>query len=150
MEVSWPGKETIERLVYRADGLFIFAATTCRFLEQRKTKLEDRLKMVLGTGADEMDAMSPQGQLDALYIDILRAEVLGDMTATERREKATQFKKIVGSIIILSEPLAMNVLSGLVSDEPEETELEVEEMLRSLQPVMNVFGDDSSIERLHL
>lgn len=106
--------------------------------------------MVLGTGADEMDAMSPQGQLDALYIDILRAEVLGDMTATERREKATQFKKIVGSIIILSEPLAMNVLSGLVSDEPEETELEVEEMLRSLQPVMNVFGDDSSIERLHL
>ncbi|PYI11401.1 hypothetical protein BO78DRAFT_333564 [Aspergillus sclerotiicarbonarius CBS 121057] len=150
-DAKWSSEETIRDLVCQSNGLFIFAATACRFLAQPRTKIIDRLDMILRSGKDaKIDKATPQGKLDALYIDILNAELIGAVTESERFERTAQFRKIVGTIIILSEPLGVHALSRLISDELEGMESEVGEMLRCLQSVMSVSQDDNSIELLHL
>jgi hypothetical protein len=34
LPANWPGKETINHLVLKAHGLFIYAATVCQFIEE--------------------------------------------------------------------------------------------------------------------
>ncbi|PWY70293.1 hypothetical protein BO94DRAFT_628285 [Aspergillus sclerotioniger CBS 115572] len=148
LDPSWPGPENIKKLVNQADGLFIFAATACRFLQKSEENPEARLNLILASGGSKPDPNSPQGQLDKLYHQILRFEVNGDGTSTEqeREARATRFKTIVGTVIVLSEELSVKGLSGLLSDE----EKKVKKALLSLQSMINISEADGSIELLHL
>lgn len=44
---GWPGEQIIERLIYNASGLFIWAATACRFIGEGKRFATKRLDMIL-------------------------------------------------------------------------------------------------------
>ena len=43
----WPGVDLINQLVYVSAGLFIFAATVCRFLQECDMSAEDALYLFL-------------------------------------------------------------------------------------------------------
>jgi len=43
----WPDEPTIQRLVEKADGLFIYAATICRFIRDNNYTPEDQLSAIL-------------------------------------------------------------------------------------------------------
>jgi hypothetical protein len=49
---NWPGEETVKQLVQNASGLFIWAATACRFIEEVEnvTLLRKRLAATLQVG----------------------------------------------------------------------------------------------------
>ncbi|KAK7030257.1 hypothetical protein VNI00_014274 [Paramarasmius palmivorus] len=72
MDVSWPGENVIRRLVDRASGQFIFAATVMKYLESDDELPTERLEAILRIRAEDLPK-SPYPDLDLLYNQILSA-----------------------------------------------------------------------------
>jgi hypothetical protein len=65
----WPTEESLERLVKKSSGQFIFAATVVKFVESNRHHPVARLNIILGISPP--GSMSPFAELDALYNQIL-------------------------------------------------------------------------------
>jgi hypothetical protein len=57
---SWPGKEVIRCLVQAASGLFIWAATACRFIREGKRHAARRLDTILKSGGSNSTVIAPE------------------------------------------------------------------------------------------
>ena len=66
---TWPCTDTIERLVQKSSGQFIFASTVMKFITSTRRLLTASLDIILGLTPSNADA--PFAELDALYINIL-------------------------------------------------------------------------------
>ncbi|KAH0537945.1 hypothetical protein FGG08_005395 [Glutinoglossum americanum] len=144
IDQGWPNKHSIELLVHDAKGLFIYAATACRFIRSSKPPPpEDRLSLLLqGSTASK----SPAGELDKIYTQVLEHSVIGDSDSEEKEELTKQFREIVGPIVILFDTLACNPLAELIHI-PKRTVLAV---LSNLHSVLDVpEGQTSPIQLLH-
>jgi len=64
----WPSHKTIEYLVTKASGQFIYAATVLKFVDHEQYRPTDRLDIVLGLTPSNV---YPFSELDALYEKIL-------------------------------------------------------------------------------
>lgn len=146
LTAGWPGESKIQELAWKADGLFIYAATACRFLGDRKLtkeRLFSRLDLLLhGTVVER----SPQKGLDDIYSRILQFSVVGDAIEEEKADIRDRFQVIVGAIVMLFEPLSANALGNILSI-PEAT---IKETLRSLFSVLSVSDENMPIRILHL
>ncbi|KAJ5648437.1 hypothetical protein N7490_004809 [Penicillium lividum] len=143
---GWPDEEKIQQLAWKADGLFIYAATACRFLSGRKLskeRLESRLDLLLDGRAVER---SPQRSLDAIYSRILQFSVIGDAIEEEKESIHDRFQLIVGAIIMLFEPLSVTALANILSM----SESTIKDTLQSLFSVLSVSEEDLPIRLLHL
>lgn len=134
----------ISLLVEKAEGLFIWAATACIFLRggsyrRRQLRLSSLLE-ARGYGKDLEN-------LDKIYYRILMNCIDGDFDEEERKDQETDLKCIVGTIVILFNPLSKNGLSQLL-DMPLEI---VRYILGDLCSVIIVPDDDTQpIHLLHL
>ncbi|KAH0553157.1 hypothetical protein GP486_006658 [Trichoglossum hirsutum] len=111
---GWPEERDIELLAQGANGLFIYAATACRFIRSSKFPPEDRLSLLL-SGSTSASLQSPAQKLDEMYAQVLRHSVIGDCDYRERAELAKQFRQIVGPIVILFDALASAPLANLIN-----------------------------------
>ncbi|KAL6814076.1 Pfs, NACHT and WD domain protein [Trichoderma camerunense] len=139
---DWPGQASIDTIVKMAIPLFIFAATICRFLADRKCgNPDDQLRKVL-----EYETKSQESKLDATYLPVLNQQIAG-LTTRERNGVLQQFKYIVGSIVLLSSPLSTSSLSQLlrISRDIIDTRLD---MLHSVLSIPQ--SPESPIRLLHL
>jgi hypothetical protein len=142
---NWPGLEAMSVLVEMAVPLFIFAATLCRFVEdlawadptgQLKKLLEYRNMK----GDSEMD------KLDATYSPILN-QLIDGRSEKAQKSLVERFRRIVGTIIHLAEPLSRSSLASLLSINSQQ----IEGQLSSLHSVLSVpLSADSPIRMLHL
>ncbi|PMD32232.1 hypothetical protein L207DRAFT_572057 [Hyaloscypha variabilis F] len=113
---DWPGENIIQILVYMAIPLFIFAATVCRFIEDTaRSNPAGQLKKVLDYHTSANDA--ELDKLDATYLPIL-SQLLAGSTANERTRRVEEFRRLVGPIVLLAEPLSVLSLSGLLDIGP--------------------------------
>ncbi|XHG01756.1 hypothetical protein AWENTII_005126 [Aspergillus wentii] len=148
-EDTWPGNQAIEKLVLKADGLFIFAATICRWFYNPKINVSDRMQTIL-----ENDIVGPQETLDKLYIEILEAEVTEGMTEAEKKKQLSLFHDVVGSIMIMFDSVPISVLARLILLEEHKEEdmlYAIRKLLDCLGPVLAVpENSDHSVELLHL
>ncbi|KAK7043040.1 hypothetical protein VNI00_008778 [Paramarasmius palmivorus] len=69
---SWPGEDTINELVWRASGQFIFAVTVIKYVDTMDDLPQDRLQTILSTQTGEI-TNTPYPALDLLYRQILSA-----------------------------------------------------------------------------
>ncbi|KAJ4129434.1 hypothetical protein NW765_016307 [Fusarium oxysporum] len=99
LSTDWPGQQILQYLTQMAVPLFIFAATVCRFINDRRWNPQTRLRKVLGHGNK-----SHRSQLDQIYGPVLRSQI-ADVSNNDREEIIKNFRKIVGSIVILASPL---------------------------------------------
>ncbi|KKP07235.1 hypothetical protein THAR02_00665 [Trichoderma harzianum] len=139
---DWPGQSSIDTIVKMAIPLFIFAATICRFLADRKCgNPDDQLRKVL-----EYETKSQESKLDATYLPVLNQQIAG-LTTRERNEVLQEFKYIVGSIVLLASPLSTSSLSQLlgISSDIIDTRLD---MLHSVLSIPQ--SSESPIRLLHL
>ncbi|KAJ9654373.1 hypothetical protein H2201_009008 [Coniosporium apollinis] len=127
----WPGDQTIEQLVEKAAGLFIYAATTCRFIQDKKYNPKDRLALILKGGAA---GQSSTKQLDGIYTQVLRHSIIEGCDMSEHKELLGRFTKIVGSIVTMFDVMAVKCLSKLLAL----PEWVVEVTLDSLRSVLDV------------
>ncbi|KAL2783176.1 hypothetical protein BJX66DRAFT_330783 [Aspergillus keveii] len=122
--------------------LFIFAATVCRFIEDRAwSDPQAQLEKILqnATAFSEMD------NLEATYLPILSQLTVPSKAAQQKLRD--EFHKVIGTIVILAEPLSANSLSRVLGL-PRST---IDRRLMSLHSVLRVpDSPDLPIKMLHL
>lgn len=143
-EVSgdWPGLHNIKILAQRADGLFIYAATVCRFIGDLADPEgpEERLKLVLD---GDSHAQSSTKALDEIYTQVLRNSIKKNDEDSKRKLREN-FRCVVGSIVILFDVLSIPALAMLLSI----SEGKVITSLRFLHSLIDIPHDFNSPVRL--
>jgi hypothetical protein len=142
LTTDWPSKQNVQCLVNRASGLFIYAATVCRFI--RKSKFpEQRLAQIIHSSDAKQD---PERNLDEIYTKILRDSVIGDSNEQDTVEMVKRFQQTVGPIVISFDLLSMDLLSRLLSVEQRQ----IDSVLRHLHSVLGISEKETSpIRVLH-
>ncbi|KAF9887949.1 hypothetical protein FE257_009471 [Aspergillus nanangensis] len=144
LPLDWPGSEVIQNLAYMAIPLFIFASTVCRFIgdpawSDPAGQLTKVLQYHSAGEASELD------KLDATYRPVMDRLIVGSKTA--QRSIVDEFHLIVGSIVLLSEPLSALSLSQLLGV----SKSIIDRRLMPLHSVLHVPADgESPIRTLHL
>jgi hypothetical protein len=138
---NWPGAEHVQELVDMAVPLFIFAATVCRFIQDRRLGgPKDQLTKIL------KHQKSQTSNLDATYLPILDQLLVG-LRESAKREVAERFKQVVGSIAILASPLPIASLACLLGVSLDTVEV----LLDLLHSVLSIPTDPSMpVRLLHL
>ena len=138
---QWPSEADMARLVERAGGLFIWAATACRYIKDGKRLAWKRLALILdGDSAGK----GSEKKLDEIYTTVLLQSISGDYNDQETEELLELFREIVGSIVILLDPLPTAALARLL-DKPK---VEVDQTLNDLYSVLEVPKDQGKPIRL--
>ncbi len=106
---DWAGEQKLELVIKKSGELFIYAATVCRFVQDPKWLPEKRLDVVLQSN----DPQWPTQRLDEVYIQILRASVIGDCNEKEKDILAQRFRDTVGPILVLFASLSTVTLARL-------------------------------------
>lgn len=139
---TWPEQWQVQTLVQLAIPLFIFAATTCRFLADRRTGTPDK-KLQSITGHQTKSQIS---KLDATYSPVLEQLLFG-LSNSEQNEVLRLFKRLVGSIILLTSPLSTSALARLLDISLNE----IENQLDFLHSVLNIPSSPNlPVRLLHL
>ncbi|KXX78527.1 Vegetative incompatibility protein HET-E-1 [Madurella mycetomatis] len=113
LPLGWPGEDVIRTLAQMAVPLFIFAATVCRFVEDKAwSNPGDQLKKVLKYQVKTFD--SELDKLDATYLPILDQLITGH-TDLQRSRILTEFRDAVGPIVLLAQPLSVSSLARLLN-----------------------------------
>ena len=112
MAVDWPGEEAITILVERADCLFIYAATACRYIGgSSRIPPEKRLEGLLSGSSSGLTAVIT---LDKMYMNILMDSLAVKYSEEELTELSRQFQLIIGGIALLYDPLSASSLAKLL------------------------------------
>jgi hypothetical protein len=139
---KWPGEEVLRQLVVHASGLFIWAATACRFINEGEEFAEDRLDEILkGTGFEG----TPEQHLDQIYITVLQSSIPTTFRPPEKVRLCARQRRILGSIAILFSPLPAASLAKVISI----SGTQVTQTLERLQAILDVPKDVASLLRLH-
>ncbi|TKA65217.1 hypothetical protein B0A55_11914 [Friedmanniomyces simplex] len=123
---EWPGDQNIQSLVHQAIPLFIFAFTVSRYIAEVDPL--GRLEMMLQQSLNR----SLTG-LKGTYLPILHQVVAAEDDG-QRNSRMIEFRRIVGSIVLLDNPLSASALSDLLGVHPRD----VVRVLRPLHSVLNI------------
>ena len=141
--LNWPSEDNIRSLVQKADCLFIYAATACRFIEDKNWNPEDRLSNILE--ADSANG-SDTAQLDEMYMQVLRCSVFGGQPEGEVAILCDRFRQIVGPIVTSFDELSISAVAKLLSMPIKSVKVALE----SLHSVLKVpDNSESPIRLLH-
>ncbi len=142
LRAGWPGAEIVVQLVQSASGLFIWAATACRFIREGKRFAARRLEAILSSNGAALGA--PEKQLNEIYTTVLKSSIYADYTDEEKEEQCGILRRILGSIVVLFSPLSAASLDRLL----KVTE-KVQLTLEDLHAILDIPNDQSRPIRLH-
>ncbi|KAH7157287.1 hypothetical protein B0J13DRAFT_494347, partial [Dactylonectria estremocensis] len=139
---DWPGETNLQRLITMAMPLFIFAATICRFISDRRCGNPNKqLGEVLNHSSE-----SNSSKLDMTYEPVLKQQLSG-VSERKRKEIIEEFRAIIGTVVTLARPLSAFALSRIL-DIPLDT---VDDRLDMLHSVLSVpSAQESPVRLLHL
>jgi hypothetical protein len=143
LEASWPGDEAIKNLVRSASGLFIWAATACRFIREGKRFAPQRLDTILKGSSSSV--IAPEKYLNEIYITVLKHSISSDYTKEEKEELFAMLRHTLGSVVVLFTPLSPSSLSRL----HHFPETKVKQTLEDLHAILDVPEDQTHLLRLH-
>ncbi|KFZ24680.1 hypothetical protein V502_00841, partial [Pseudogymnoascus sp. VKM F-4520 (FW-2644)] len=142
LAADWPGEVILRQLVHKSSGLFIWAATACRFINKGEEFAEDRLNKILeGTSFEG----TPEQHLDQVYLTVLRSSIPNTLAAEEKVRLYARQREILGSIAILLFPLSTTSLAKVISI----SETQVTQTFERLQAILEVPNDNAGFLRLH-
>lgn len=160
LETSWPGEDVIKRLVQEASGLFIWAATACRFIREGRKFAADRLSKILkdkpSTDDCSMDdsatddsfvdnsMIAPEEQLNKIYIAVLENSIR-IYKRQERKKWYKSLRETAGTIVLLFSPLSAFSLAGLLHVRRKN----IIQTLDDLHSILDIPEDQSRPIRLH-
>ena len=106
---EWPPMAEMEKLVDNCGKLFVYAATSLRFIGNDRVRNPlKQLEILLG--ARVAVNAKPYAQLDQLYLQVLRSALPED---TEE-DDILRFHWVMGSIVLLRSPLSVISLSRFI------------------------------------
>ena len=144
LETGWPGEQVIRCLVQNASGLFIWAATACRFIREGKKRqvIEDRLSSVLQSKGS---ATEPEKHLNEIYITVLRHSIPTEFSEKEKDKFYSKLRYMLGSIVVLLSPLSTHSLRTLLHTSEED----IDETLEDLHAILDIPRDQIRPLYLH-
>ena len=109
LQSDWADNEKLEQLVEMAVPLFIVAATVRRFIGDLRFNPRERLQKIL-----QNRTVGHMSKMELTYRPVL--EHLTDETGDDgsQEELCCEFRTVVGSIVILAEPLSTSSLATLL------------------------------------
>ena len=142
-EAGWPGAEAIKALVQSTNGLFIWAATACRFI-RAGLFADERLRTLL-EGDASSTATTPEEHLNGIYLTVLRNSVRPGFSQQDKEEFYSILRHILGSLMAVFSPLSVNSLSRLLAIPRQR----VDRILKDLHAILDIPKDLNSPLYLH-
>jgi hypothetical protein len=139
---GWPGAEAIGLLLQSASGLFIWAATACRFIQGGKRFAAKRLQTILCN--NDARSGTPEMHLNGMYTTVLQNSIQ-EYTNEEREEQCSATRYVLGSIVLLTSPLPLGSLSALLRVRKHE----INQTLENLHAILDIPDDENQSLRLH-
>jgi hypothetical protein len=147
LPASWPSTSDIKALAMKSCGLFIFAATSIRFIGDRNySDPQNQLTKLLQSTVPVLESSSPYVCLDSLY-----TQVLTNAYPNISPGLAGRLKIILGSIIFLQNALSPCDLERLLNVNKDYNNLSpssVHGTLVHLHSVVTVPEDDEHVIRV--
>jgi hypothetical protein len=138
LEDTWPTSPDIDSLTCLSEGLFIYAATAVKFIgDPAYDHPKQQLARLLHNQGGKIGSLTQR--LDELYTQILKI-ALGDISV----ELQDMVKLVLGSIVLLRDPLSALNLEHLLNLEPGS----VKRALRRLHSALDVPEADHRVIRL--
>ncbi|KAJ5920925.1 NACHT and WD40 domain protein [Penicillium verhagenii] len=134
---DWPRESSVLDLISLSSPLFIFAATICRMLEDRRF---DPVEIL----SDILESPENISKLDKTYLPVLNSLLYNLPNKKQRDQVIKGFQQVVGAIVMLENPLSIESLSKLLNI-PERT---IQIRLDLLHSVLKVPEDKSLQVRL--
>ena len=141
---DWPGEVVLRQLVLCACGLFIWAATACRFICEGKRFAPERLDTILKGGSSSAITV-PEKHLNEIYRTVLKNSISSGYLDEEKRELCDILKYTLGSIVVLLLPLSASSLSRLLRLPKEK----VDQGLDHLYAILDIPDDPTRQLLLH-
>jgi len=141
LEAGWPEEEAVRCLVQHASGLFIWAATACRFVREGLFA-EERLRIILEGGNL---TGTPEEHLNGIYITVLRTSIQGSYTEQESLRLHDLLRGVLGAIVVLFSPLSLESLSKMLRIPKQR----VDRTLKDLHSIFDIPQDQTHPLRLH-
>jgi hypothetical protein len=141
LEKSWPAAEDIRALAQLSFGLFIFAATSVKFIEDRN--FCDPKHQLAGLLRDRTRAANSSSS-PYYYLDQLYTQVLFHAFPNLSPRLSGRLKMILGTIVFLRDPLSPLGIEQLLGLEPKSVRM----TLTHLHSVIIVPEDDAKVVRL--
>jgi hypothetical protein len=109
---DWPSSSDIDILCKKAAGFFIYASTVIKFVEFKYDTPAERLALI--TSLPESTVEEGKSGVDQLYIKVLE-QAFYDVH-TDNTQLYSRFKSVVGSVLLILNPLSINGLSELLKE----------------------------------
>jgi hypothetical protein len=141
LENSWPSPSDVRALAMLSNGLFIFAATSVGFIRDRNysSPADQLASLLINAPMVAQSPSSPHHRLDELY-----TQVLNHAFPNIAPPLTDRIKIVLGSIILLRDPLSSRALENLLKLRPTT----VRQTLVHLQSVVIVPENESQVMRL--
>ncbi|TIA49836.1 hypothetical protein D6C77_09441 [Aureobasidium pullulans] len=142
---DWPGLHTLNILLRRCGGLFIYAETLCLYLEEDWQHSQSRLRTVLNK--TKLQGKGHTTALDDMYLTVLTNAFknLSKLSESEKDRSKDLYDHVVGSIVVLQDDLSASTLSCLT----RVSHFDIMAILHRLRSVIKQSGIESPITLLH-
>jgi hypothetical protein len=138
------GSRLLHELVLRAGGLFIWAATVCRFVLDGRQWAQRRLSIILAGGASAAET-TPERKLDEIYTNVLNNALSHTFGDEETNELTRMLRMVLSAISTLHSSLSALSLEALL-DLPQNA---VRATLLDLHSIFDVPDDVDRAIRPH-
>ena len=144
-EAEWPNIEKIDAIIQRASGLFIWADTACRFVEEGGMFVNRRLDKLL---EGDNYKIAPEKRLDSLYLTVLE-ESISPKNLTFDEEELEEYcdllKAALGAIATMFSSVSILSLGRLT----DINVMEISDCLERLGAILDIREERHSPVRLH-
>jgi hypothetical protein len=143
LNADWPGRKNIESMIEIAGGLFIWAATACKFIAEGRRFAAKRLDMVLKKSGNSITA--PEKHLDEIYTTVLENSVSVEHTDDEKEKALDMLRQVLGTLAVMLAQLSASSLCRLLLLTEEDVKLTLDD----LHSILEFPEDNTHPLRLH-
>ena len=115
---NWPTKKNLKILCKRAEGLFVYALATVKFIDHKFEEPKSRLDLLLqspdNNAYEGRTRIKSNTTLDSLYLSILQKAFGSDDT-----EDDPMVRSILGAVVLAADPLSPSTIATLLGLETE-------------------------------
>ena len=109
---DWPGASTVNILCEKAAGFFIYASTVVKFIAFEHRTPTEQLERIISLS--QRTAHEGRSGIDLLYTQVLEQAVANVGTDEDEEEIYSRFKMVVGTVLLVFNPLSVRTLSNLI------------------------------------
>ena len=132
LPADWPSSEAVHKMVHRAGGLFIYAATALQYIEKGYAFTPQRLGSFVNNGGGDVHS-GLNAHLDEIYSTVLQKSLRPNWSQDEKNEHCEALKLILGTLVVLESPLTVQSLDALLKSPMES----IEPLMKGIRPSLD-------------